>query len=305
VRDTGIAARQALRMRRFMMSVLTYVACGAIAQAYARLGFLPRWIPAWWALGALVVTSAVFIMLRTGWNLRFKDPSMTEIQLIFAMFAAMALISQADEARGAFLMFLPVPLLFGILRLNFRQMARVGVVGLLGYLAIIATIALRQPERVQPALETLNLIDLDNFKQVNDRFGHPVGDEVLVQVGKCLRDSIRTLDYVARIGGEEFAVLLSVDLHDQALAVSDRIRVAIEQLRIPFLQGLTISASIGIAQWAKAESSTSLIARADHALYRAKAQGRNRICCAEDARPQASAVTTLSDGFGQSAIAES
>ncbi len=369
--DSEVFAKQALRMRRFLMSIATYVACGVVVQVCAWLGFLPSWLPAWWALGALAVNGMFFLMFRSGWNLKLKDPSMTEIQLLASTFAVMALISQADEARGALLMLVPVPLLFGILRLNFRQMARVGALGLLIYLAVIATITIQQPERVRLGLEALNLIalasvmffvcimcgyiskvrsdlaiavrtireqadrdaltglfnrrnfierldvelarcargvtqgitlcmlDLDNFKQINDQFGHPAGDEVLVQVGKCLRDSIRTTDYVARFGGEEFAVLLDGNSNDPALAVSERMRVKIEQLQIPVLQGLAISTSIGVAHLANGESSTSVIARADHALYLAKAQGRNRICCADEAQIPPLPTPTFSDLGGE------
>ena len=108
----GTEAKQALRMRRFLMAAATYAFCAAIGQASAWLGYLPSWLPAWWALGVAVGNGVFFFMLRSGWNLRLRDPSLTEMQLIFAMFAGLAMISQADEARGAFLMFLPVPLLF-------------------------------------------------------------------------------------------------------------------------------------------------------------------------------------------------
>ena len=114
----------------------------------------------WWAIGVATVNCVFLFILLSGKNLRLRDPSMTEIQLIVSMFAAMVFISQADEARGAFLMFLPVPLLFGVLRLNFRQMARVGMVGLTGYAGVITTIWYFQPERVKLPLETLYLLSL-------------------------------------------------------------------------------------------------------------------------------------------------
>src|SRR5674476_1475686 len=343
----GIEAKQALRMRRFLMAAATYAFCAAIGQASAWLGYLPLWFPAWWALGAAVGNAVFFFMLRSGWNLRLRDPSMTEMQLIFAMFAGVAMISQAGEARGAFLMFLPVPLLFGILRLNFLQMARVGIVGLVGYVGVIAVIALNQPERVRLSLEalylmslaaimffvclmcgyiskirsdlasavtrigelahhdpltglfnrrnlmerleieiarcdrqmrrgiTLCMIDLDHFKRINDTFGHPVGDEVLIRVGKCLANSIRVIDYVARYGGEEFIILLEADSDDLALAMCERIRAEVGKLGIRAIQELSINVSIGMASFAKGESSAKLIERADKALYLAKANGRN------------------------------
>jgi hypothetical protein len=156
----GTHAKQSLRIRRFLMSVATYIACGLLAQVCAMLGFLPLWLPAWWALGAALINLGFYMVLRTGGNLRLRDPSMTEVQLVTSMVAVMALIYHTDAARGVFLMLFPVPLLFGALRLNLFQIARVGAVGILGYAVVIGFLSTWHPERVQLGVEIVNLIAL-------------------------------------------------------------------------------------------------------------------------------------------------
>ncbi|MCA2992930.1 diguanylate cyclase [Gemmatimonas sp.] len=128
----------------------------------------------------------------------------------------------------------------------------------------------------------LLMIDLDHFKRVNDTYGHLVGDDVLRDVAPLLSDTIRTADIVARYGGEEFLVLLPETDDAGAESFADRIRRAIETH--PFAsdslpEPLRLTASIGVAVYpaARIESVEDLFARADAALYRAKADGRNRV----------------------------
>jgi diguanylate cyclase (GGDEF)-like protein len=125
------------------------------------------------------------------------------------------------------------------------------------------------------------MMDIDDFKRVNDTFGHLQGDEVLVEVARVLRDLSRDIDEPARYGGEELAVILpQTDLKGAELA-AERMRSAIEDLRIPRLNGgdpLEITASFGVAALpACAQDRASLIAEADAALYRAKRAGKNRV----------------------------
>jgi diguanylate cyclase (GGDEF)-like protein len=352
MKGTETEAKQALRMRRFLMSATTYFFCAILAQWGAFLGYLPLWTPLWWAVGVTVLNVGFFLMIRSGKNLQLRDPSMTEVQLVCSLLAAMVFISQADEARGVMLMFLPVPLLFGILRLNFREMARVALVGFIGYVAVILFLWTYQPQRIKLPLELFQLValgtvmvfvclmsgyishvraelgvavkkieelahrdsltglfnrrhlmerlemdiarysrqrsrgvalcmvDLDHFKRINDSFGHPVGDQVLVEVGNCLVKSTREIDCVARYGGEEFIVLLDGLSEDLALSTGERIRAQIGRLQIPALEGQAMSVSIGIAYLKSGESPPSLIERADKALYLAKTGGRNRVIAA-------------------------
>ncbi len=125
---------------------------------------------------------------------------------------------------------------------------------------------------------TLLLLDLDHFKQVNDRFGHQAGDRALQAVAAVLHRQLRAVDLPARIGGEEFAVLLPDTAGAGALEAAERLRAAIAAHQVPHQHAtITVSASIGVA-WCPAHADTGdgLLRVADQALYQAKRAGRNR-----------------------------
>jgi len=126
------------------------------------------------------------------------------------------------------------------------------------------------------------ILDLDHFKAVNDTHGHDVGDEVLRVVAGCLLEFTRYHDVVARLGGEEFAVLSPNIEAKQLFNLAERIRKAVSQLRVrtsgEVYVKITISA--GIAIWDGNESGEKLYQRTDKQLYAAKHQGRNRVCAA-------------------------
>jgi diguanylate cyclase (GGDEF)-like protein len=125
---------------------------------------------------------------------------------------------------------------------------------------------------------TLCMIDVDHFKQVNDRHGHPVGDEVLRAVGTLLGARLRDGDCLARIGGEEFIIVLrQCDVsRGRRVAESVRHNVAASQIRTAAGE-VPITVSLGVAQWAADESFEAVIERADRALYDAKHSGRDRV----------------------------
>ena len=125
------------------------------------------------------------------------------------------------------------------------------------------------------------ILDLDHFKKVNDIHGHDVGDEVLRQIAECLQVFTRYHDVVARLGGEEFAILSPNITERQLYNLSDRIRHAISDLNIR--NGnvtLKVTVSAGLAIWDGVETGEELYRRADKQLYEAKRQGRNRVCAA-------------------------
>jgi diguanylate cyclase (GGDEF)-like protein len=124
----------------------------------------------------------------------------------------------------------------------------------------------------------LLLIDVDHFKRVNDLFGHTTGDAVLCRVAEVLRQSARTMDIVSRTGGEEFCVLAPMtDLHGAAL-LAERLRQAVSaSAERPDQVSVTISIGVALASMAPNETATSAMSRADVALYRAKAAGRDRV----------------------------
>ncbi len=128
-------------------------------------------------------------------------------------------------------------------------------------------------------------LDIDNFKQVNDRFGHQVGDDALVAVSRLLMVSLRDSDPSVRYGGEELLMVLQDSNESASYEVAERIRKAIhghDWARTS--AGLRVTASMGVAQWDGVESQKDWIGRADKALYAAKASGRNRVMRASEAK---------------------
>jgi len=121
----------------------------------------------------------------------------------------------------------------------------------------------------------LVMIDVDHFKRVNDRYGHPVGDAVLRWLGSTLQAAARQDDLVARFGGEEFVALLAGSRAAGAAAWAERVRVQVAVGPAPVPSGVTISA--GVAAWLPGDGVVDGIGRADAALYAAKAAGRDRV----------------------------
>jgi diguanylate cyclase (GGDEF)-like protein len=127
---------------------------------------------------------------------------------------------------------------------------------------------------------TLAMLDLDHFKSVNDTFGHPKGDEVLVALARIMEGEVRSIDTVARYGGEEFALVLVQTDPAGALEATERIRARVAETKFPVDRQVTVS--IGLAGYpADAETKDLLIAKADRALYSAKRE-RNKVCAAGD-----------------------
>ncbi|MCW8917458.1 MAG: diguanylate cyclase [Gammaproteobacteria bacterium] len=122
-------------------------------------------------------------------------------------------------------------------------------------------------------------LDIDNFKQINDRYGHAAGDAALAAVASFVMGNMRLYDSVCRYGGEEFLICMPQTTSATAYAIIDRIREALSQKRIAIADNheIQISASFGIATMSAAEALTDTLEHADNALYRAKADGRNRV----------------------------
>jgi two-component system, cell cycle response regulator len=141
-------------------------------------------------------------------------------------------------------------------------------------------------EALATALEAgsvaLAMVDLDHFKRINDTFGHPAGDAVLMAVAGALERSLRERGTVARFGGEEFAVIAPNEA--DPVALGEQLRAAVAALEFPDDVGIReVTASVGVADSARAPGAdgAALIAAADRALYRAKATGRDRVVIAD------------------------
>ncbi|NTS78556.1 GGDEF domain-containing protein [Catenovulum sp. SM1970] len=132
-------------------------------------------------------------------------------------------------------------------------------------------------ERHKEAFSLL-IIDLDDFKSVNDKYGHQVGDQVLICVTYLLKKHCRKSDYICRWGGEEFLILCPKTNLEQVKKLADHLQVA---LNYPINEDRNISASIGIAEIHPNESLETLLKRTDNALYTAKAKGKNTIVYAD------------------------
>ena len=127
---------------------------------------------------------------------------------------------------------------------------------------------------------TLAIIDIDHFKHVNDHWGHDAGDEVLRRITHSMLAAIRISDVLARVGGEEFALIMPGIRQVEARRAMQRLRIGIEQMTIPVEdEQLRVTVSIGMAVRDRAQlfSAEVLYKQADEALYRAKQAGRNRV----------------------------
>lgn len=125
---------------------------------------------------------------------------------------------------------------------------------------------------------TLLSMDLDRFKQVNDTLGHAAGDEVLRKVAKTMAQMVRGSDLLVRMGGDEFVMVLSNTEKNAARMLADRLCQAVDQLDICTPDGCRLGISIGLVQWQEDMSKEDWLLRADEVLYRAKAEGRCRVC---------------------------
>jgi diguanylate cyclase (GGDEF)-like protein len=203
-------------------------------------------------------------------------------------------------ALGSFGLLVLVGLLFGgpILRTlgDFRrvasQAATDSLTGLANRWTFDEELALewRRAERVGDPL-ALILLDLDDFKSVNDTHGHQAGDEILRRVGQVLAGSVRQVDLAARYGGEEFGVIVPETDLEGAVELAERLRTALEAEEVELQDGtrLSVTASFGAAVKGDLPGGEELVAAADASLYEAKRAGKNRVAPAPAHEPAAKA----------------
>lgn len=122
----------------------------------------------------------------------------------------------------------------------------------------------------------LGIFDIDNFKRINDTFGHVYGDEILILIGRLMQDVFRAADLKFRFGGEEFIAVIKADSAESAYSIFERFRTVVENYRFP--QTGTVTVSIGVVEITGEESTPVFVGCADKALYYAKNNGKNMTC---------------------------
>ena len=128
---------------------------------------------------------------------------------------------------------------------------------------------------------SLLMLDLDNFKSVNDTYGHDAGDAALQKLSEVSIHTLREIDILGRLGGEEFAALLPETTGKRAMEVAGRLRLNVEHAVVPLNQGtsLRMTVSIGVSTFEATDARIdTMLKRADAALYKAKKSGRNQVC---------------------------
>ena len=128
------------------------------------------------------------------------------------------------------------------------------------------------------------MVDIDRFKEYNDRYGHLVGDVILKEVAKIIKDSLRQIDLVCRYGGEEFSIILTETDRTGAMFAAERIRQSVETRHIrAYDEDLKVTISIGISVFpSQGRDIHELLEKADQSLYQAKQTGRNKVCVFQD-----------------------
>ncbi len=244
---------------------------------------IPARASAWFAA---VMSALQFAWLSSPWLLH-TSPSFLHPDPVDAAFSYLAMVL-ALAATGAL-----VWLSLCVHRGELQRIAQTdSLTGLLnrGAFEVVLSRDVRRCQRSGATLGVM-LIDLDYFKQVNDSFGHAVGDRVLRCISTALVNRIRPSDVLSRYGGEEFVVLLRESGAEEAQSAAERIRADIETLEdLP--EGLSLTASIGVAVSLPGESPDELLLRADEALYRSKREGRNLVTMYRSPR-RGSAVVVL------------
>lgn len=158
----GKDPKQALRMKRFLMAFITYIIWIAIAlYCYFNGWFVRFLLPVFWIFTLILATNLIlYCLFRTGLNQRFKDPSLTMIQMVLATVWTMVMAYHLDEGRGIMLLLYMVVFIFGAFRLNYRQFILLSILAMIGYAAVIILLYMYHPQHVDLRLEIFYLMTL-------------------------------------------------------------------------------------------------------------------------------------------------
>jgi len=206
-----------------------------------------------------------------GWRLALVDAGL--LAVIVATIAYFAFIRPKDRQIRAIMASLDEA------RRNAENLARFdALTGVLSRRALLEAldVEVARAKRYGSALACL-MLDLDHFKRINDKYGHPFGDTVLHLIARVISEHCRTNDFLGRYGGEEFLIILPETQIDGATTIAERVRSAVAETSLD-QNDERITLSIGVAEWRDGDGSAKrLIAQADRALLEAKSAGRNRI----------------------------
>jgi diguanylate cyclase (GGDEF)-like protein len=300
------------------------------------------------SLGIIACNLLIYTLIRSGYNKKFKDPSLTLLQMIIATFWVMVIAFYADSMRSLVLLTYFVVFIFGLFRLNVWQFLFLSAFAVVNYALVILLLYKLYPDlvsktdilsivvlavvlpwfslvggyitrlraQISHALSTIEklaiiddltqvfnrrqmykilehqkalvdrgihpfsicIFDLDHFKRVNDTFGHSAGDIVLKTVAQETQKNLRNIDHIARYGGEEFILILTNSEKNQALVCAERIRKIVQDIVFENMpDDFRMTISVGVTDYQPSEVIQNAINRADTALYRAKANGRNKV----------------------------
>lgn len=374
-----IAAQQALRLRRVVMGGVSYLFTLSMVAVCCWLGYFGPSVLRNYVISVVLINVAFYLAIRSNFNLRFADPSMTLLQICVSILPGLYVVYFAHQVRGVLLLLCVSAAMYGLFQFRTRDFIVVTTLLVGGYgllilymfdhgvgninlqiellrlCALLATFvqfsvlggyignlrnkvkeknkelaarnddlehALRRIEELamrdeltgvfnrRYLMETIKnekyrcersggvfsicILDVDHFKQVNDRYGHLIGDEVLQAIATTATGALRQTDYFGRYGGEEFVLVLTATTVEGAFITAERVRTRIEALRFPAVSAdMTVTVSIGIADLRYNEDTALTFKRADDALYKAKQGGRNRCIIATPALPSQSGVNAV------------
>jgi diguanylate cyclase len=350
---------QRLRLAQAGLAMLLMATGVAAMHYFVAVGSAPAGAVWAWTVASLAGMAVFFVLIRSGWSRRQRDPSLTLAQMLFAITSGVLAYALVGEGRGSVFPIVMVILAFGLFQLRPREVHAVGAFAVVLFGAVMALMAWLRPEVYTPRVELghflmvatmmpamsllagrlsrmrerlrgqkadlaqavariqematrdaltglvnrrhmlelmeqehrrcvrsghtfcLALLDLDHFKDINDRHGHAGGDEVLRTTSREMQAVMRLSDVLARWGGEEFVMMLCDSRAPLARGGVERLRERVLQLRFEFEAGpAAITLSAGLAEHHAGESVAQTLERADKALYEAKAQGRNRVVLA-------------------------
>jgi len=309
-------------------------------------------------LGILACNILLYVMFRTGFNKRFKDPSLALLQVVIATCWLLEVLYYADSVRSAVLLNFLIIFILGLFRFNVREFLFLSFFTVAGYAFVILLLYINRPEAINNKVEILNItilatvlpwfslvggyinrlrkkiamslsdvkesekkymelsiiddltqlynsrhfyaqlekeiersnryeqpltlmmLDLDKFKDFNDTYGHIEGDYVLSRVGQIIKRCVRDSDSAYRYGGEEFTIILPMTTVEDGMATAKRIQEELKKAFFSPLPGkeIFVTMSVGLSQYKLREDLKAFVHRVDKIMYRAKQQGRNKIC---------------------------